>query len=211
MKKTILITLLSIPLALSNCGSNDNYQRCNSIRIAGGGEVTNQEPTKYVYAEYEVASSLDGYTTQGYGDEHKTVYVYTIYSKTYEAVGFKENATLNAYTTSGTTVSIDAKLKGLVALTNTSTEVYYAKNIRTIKVVEYNNYIEKAYDGSKCDEMKTKLCYFATVSESSTIISEQGYSYYNYAFNPKKQETYTDLGTTAVSYTPYEKPETTSE
>ena len=205
------LPLLFIPLMLVGCNSNPtstaNYIRLQSFRISGGSEITNSEPVYYVFAEYELAEApAEGSTFYVYGEARKTIYVMASFTN-YENYGFKSQAgvTLYDYYT-GTQTNTTATFKGEIVKSKVAQELYYSVEIRTIKQVYYYLATDKTYNNSKLNELKNKGYYSANLTESSTTITVSN-SYSNGTYQPKTTETYTDLGTTAVTYVPYTPPE----
>lgn len=205
-----LLLLLTAPLFLVGCnattsnptGFND-WMRIDSYQIFGGGQNSNYEPTYQVYAIYQSAESLESITSiKSYGEDHKDIYV-RAGKENYDKYNFKKTATL---TYGEGTSSLSVTFKEIVVQTKFGRELYYSPSGRTLKVLEWDNALDKVFNKSIHDQMKGYICYYASLSESQTTINAT--SYYGFSgYVEKETETYIDLGTTAVSYSPYKTPE----
>lgn len=207
MKKFILPFLAAMPIALSSC-ANSGYTRCNTITIGGITSVSNVEPIEYLIGIYESSISMPDTkeypsATKGYGNDRNLIYIMA--AKAGEnSVDLRDEATLRyrAYDYSST-LTTTATLVDRVAMVHNSTEVYYSQKNRTVKVKEDKYMPDKKYNASEFDNIEDKTTYTAYILGNTMTID--GVSS-GMVFESKSEESFVDLGSAYVMYTPYTPP-----
>ena len=205
MKTKFLKTIpLLLVIGLTACGgSGENYIKCDKVQIHGGGSYEKMEPQNIRVAQYESSISMEGCVTTGYGAEKKTIYTAVSASNTNE---FAASVTFHYICPQGYENTCTAHLISEIGTFTSYHEVYYSPNTRTIKYIEATNQEvtikDKTNYSTLIDSYKYLYSYTKVDGQQSIVATGYGYS----GFTQSTKTTFTDLGSTAVTYNTYTEP-----